>query len=104
MITIRANKYNGFMSNSSWIYLHGQLEEINGFDLCRVEGLELPPKEEDFGIHDVITIIDGLEYPSKLYLWKRRYSCSWAGLVVGIYDTEGIREAEKMFNKKSEDV
>ena len=102
MITIHANTYNRCTSISDWIYLHGKLEEINGFDLCRVEGLALPPKEEDFGIHFVTTIINGIDYPSKLYLWKRHNS--WAGLVVGILDTEGMREAEELFNKKSEDV
>lgn len=87
---------------SECIYLHGMFESMNKSDFCVVEGLVLPPTDEEYGIHDVTVIINELQYPGKLYLWKR--ANLWAGLVVSVDDPEYMEDAEKKYNNKEEDI
>lgn len=85
---------------SEWIYLHGMFETLNKSDFCVVEGLSLPPTDEAYGIHDVTVIINELQYPGKLYLWKRNNT--WAGLVVSVDDPDYIDDAETKYNAREE--
>lgn len=103
MVTVTALKYEDIRPASNWIYLHGELDRINGHDLCKLEGIDLPPKDEDFGIHDVSVKIDSETYPGKLFLWKRR-SPYWAGLVVSVNDLEYMADAQAKFDRREEDI
>lgn len=63
---------------TGYIYLHGELEYENGFDLCHID--QLP--EED-GIYDCeITLTNGLIRPAKLYFWKSKIRNINRGLIV----------------------
>lgn len=63
---------------TGYIYLHGELEEANGFDLCHID--QLP--EED-GIYDCeVTLANGLVRPAKLYFWKSKIRNINRGLIV----------------------
>lgn len=63
---------------TGYIYLHGELQEENGFDLCHID--QLP--EED-GIYDCeVRMINGLVKPAKLYFWKSKRRNINRGLIV----------------------
>lgn len=102
--TILPNKIDGSdgYNTTPWIYLHGLIEDINGFDLCMVkEGLpshkicndSITVYEE--GIYDCITIINNEEIPSKLYLWNiyRDPVHEYKGLVVMDGDKDAMEYA-----------
>lgn len=50
------------------VYLHGELERLNGFDLVKTEkDITIP-----FGIHKVRVNINGTEHDAKLFIWDSR--------------------------------
>lgn len=61
-------KYKDY-NNTPWIYLDGELDRINGYDLCYVE--EVPTQD---GIYDCEVDINGKLYSAKLYYWHSKYS------------------------------
>ena len=101
-MTVFAMKYGSTEPISSFVYLHGLLDELNKCDFCKVDGLDYPPKEEDYGIHDVTVVLENVTCPGKLFLWKRR--SSWAGLVVSADDPEYLADAQKKFDRREEDI
>jgi hypothetical protein len=81
MIHVHALKhgnYNDQLPVTGYIYLHGQLQDEAGFDLCHID--QLP--EED-GIYDCeVTLTNGLIKPAKLYFWKSKRRNINRGLIV----------------------
>ena len=84
----------------NWVYLHGILEEINGYDIV------CSSKRNSFtdGIHDVDVIFaDGSCHKAKMYLWhdtgvfnKQR------GLIVDPSDTESVEYAKQCLENKTD--
>ena len=113
MLLIVPVKQESFEAITSWIYLHGQLEHLNKFDLCRLEAIgEANPVSctvigEYFveyhvteGTYPCTTVIGKEVYPSKLFLWETQLG--YKGLVVSCSDPEGLEYAEKKFEEKPE--
>ena len=86
-----------------WVYLHGMLQDKNGFDLCLID-----PMTNHDGIYDCEAILStGETYPSKLYLYfvPRYTQTSLAminrGLIVANEDTDEHHDyAKKCFVTK----
>lgn len=72
-----------------YIYLHGELEEENGFDGCYVTRIP-----ETDGIYDCKVIIDDTFYISKFYYWTRH------GIDRGLIVKSGDKKAEEFAKKK----
>lgn len=76
------------------VYLHGKIEEINGYDCICL--LELPA---DDGIYTIEVILsDGTSYFCDMYFWY------WQGIPKGLIvlkgDTAGEKFAKFKYNKK----
>lgn len=86
-----------------WVYLHGMLEDKNGFDLCLID-----PMPTHDGIYDCEAVLHtGETYPSKLYLYFVKAFCTTRdsmmnrGLIVANEDSDEIHdEAKKCFVTK----
>ena len=91
-----------------WVYLHGKLEEINGYDIFSYLIGHEPQKEERGNIvrvHiDECTVIYAHQFvwrsDSLIQRYPDRYK--WHGLIVMMGDTEALKDAEKKFDKKSQ--
>ena len=81
MIRVHALKhgdYNHQLPTTGWIYLHGELQEEAGFDLCHIDQV---PEEE--GIYDCEVILPNHDTRQcKLYYWKSKRRKIDRGLIV----------------------
>ena len=70
MYKLIAQHYNRKETGYSFpfVYLHGKLEEINGYDIVSKEKDEVIP----FGIHAVIVNVECEEYKATLFTWDSR--------------------------------
>lgn len=96
---VRFDKEFDEMKIADGIYLHGQLERINGYDMCSFGSFGVPERE---GIYECRTVIDENMYISKLFYWtvtnyERKIN---RGLVVFISDKNGMEEAQKMYDER----
>ncbi len=94
-------KYKDY-NNTPWIYLDGELDRINGYDLCHVE--EVPNQD---GIYDCEVDINGKLYSAKLYYWHSKYldgqySSRYIGYVSEINDTFSNAVAQLKYDTKSD--
>ena len=101
MITVRGLKQEDCipMSNGIGIYLHGTLEEENGFDLCNIE----EPLSKD-GTYMVDCILaNGNVRRSNLYFWTIKYGdeTQLRGLVCDCNDKEANEYAREMLDERS---
>lgn len=85
---------------TGYIYLHGELQEENGFDLCHID--QLP--EED-GIYDCeVRMANGLVKPAKLYFWKSKRRNINRGLIVSADHQGDNHFAALKFKIRSSDL
>lgn len=86
---------NGIPYNlTSFVYLHGQLEEENKFDLVAID--EVP--QED-GIYDIeVVLTTGSYKKGKLFFWHKDFM--QRGLIVDNDDTEYLEDAQRKFDAK----
>lgn len=110
MITVYPFKLNGngkydndkYAALPGEIYLHGLIEEENGYDVCGLK--ELP--EED-GIYNCEVLTDKGVRQAKLFYWTIQlvaYGRSFThhrGLVVQLYDDENMMTAREEFAARS---
>ena len=85
----------------SGIYLHGELEDINRYDLTLFPDSNIP--EED-GVYDVsVKISDTEDIDAVLYLWFGRFGGEkqTRGLIVMDSDKEGSEDARKKYLEKT---
>ena len=83
------------------IYLHGQLEKMNQFDLVYIPKADMPQKEGEFGC-EVVVFPTKQHIPAIMFYWTveepfRRNS----GLIVLPDDTEAIEYAKKKYEIRS---
>lgn len=83
------------------IYLHGVLEQKNGFDMVNID--ELPKKD---GIYDCVVTIKDVQYASKLFYWKvagiKARSVMDRGYIVAVDDTTHITDAQKKYKRRAD--
>jgi|LakMenE18May11ns_1017448.scaffolds.fasta_scaffold9607595_3 hypothetical protein len=102
----RGAKYEDVV-RASWCYLHGELEEKNGYDIFSLLKSELTPEEIDErwlsdklgdGIYSCICF----DKPCTFFRWSngRRF----CGLVVADSDIEFYNYAMKCYKKKSQSL
>lgn len=85
---------------TGYIYLHGELEDENGFDLCHID--QLPKKD---GIYDCeVTMANGLIRPAKLYFWKSKRRNINRGLIVSADHQGDNHFAALKFKIRSHDL
>lgn len=83
-----------------FVYLHGELEKQNGYDLVSTETLE--EQELEDGIYDVeVYLHDGKVKPGKLYYWKNSNNLQ-RGLIVNPDKEEDVKFALDNYTKKAE--
>ena len=83
---------------TGFIYLHGELQIENDFDLCHID--QLP--EED-GIYDCeVSMTNGVTKPAKLYFWKSKVRNINRGLIVSADNKRDNNFAESKFNIRSD--
>lgn len=94
------------------VYLHGVLESKAKFDLCYVKGLaDLPGlalKNKNLiledGIYECEVVMpDGAVCNATLYYWVNEDTrlCKHRGVIVDPTDTEGVKYATYLYNKRS---
>ena len=84
-----------YASTAGQFYLHGQLEDLNHYDLC---GLNVIPEE---GIHDCeVYLHNGESYKATLFCWINREPDRPRGLVVLNSDTTYYEDAKEKYEKK----
>ena len=90
--------------SSMGIYLHGQLDADNGYDLCGIENF---PNEESplDGFDCTVAMRDGTKRKAKLFLWDCREEwVAWKGLIVQLGDDKYMRDAAKKRELKVDHV
>ena len=83
-------------SGGMWIYLHGKIQDINGFDLVC---MDFQPTRDGIFPIDVI-LVDGTKYECTLYIWDVNTNFHQHGLIVLDDDDEGIAYAKKCYETK----
>lgn len=96
-MTIYAIKCSDSKPFTDGIYLHGKLEELNGFDLCLAD----PKPDNEYGVAMCDVIIDDKTYQGKFYYWHNSID-RLRGLVVALDDTEAIEYASLSFEERLE--
>lgn len=89
-----------YKNNTDGIYLHGNLERINGFDLVAMD--HIPTQK---GIYDVNVILkNGNIHKAKLYFWTVLFAKNIRnkGLICELDDTEANKYANVKYNANSE--
>lgn len=78
------------------VYLHGNLQDWNDYDLCLVE--KLPEAE---GIYECETVFeDGHIIPSVLFFWHGTEPFSNRGLIVDKRDTDALNDARQKYENR----
>lgn len=93
-MTIKALGQNDSGKVASGIYLHGKLEDINGYDLVEFE----PPKER--GLYECFVDIQGKIYEARLFYWQVELSIDYKmdrGLIVSIDDNDALVFASEKY-------
>lgn len=85
---------------TGFIYLHGELQVENDFDLCHID--QLP--EED-GIYDCeVRMNNGTVKSAKLYFWKSEVRNINRGLIVSADNNSDNHFAESKFKIRSDEL
>ena len=85
---------------SGYIYLHGELEEENGFDLCHID--HIPEKD---GVYDCeVRMTNSLVKPAKLYFWKSKKRNINRGLIVSANNQDDNHFAALKFKIRSNNL
>lgn len=91
------------------VYLHGELEKKNGYDLCKVDECESGfYRDKPDGIYPCTVVINGKQYESTMYLWQIPFDCGnrivnqTKGLVVRNDDTKHMDDAKDKYERKTE--
>ena len=91
-------EYDGMMTNR--VYLHGKLQDDNGFDLCWIPyfGCVAPYAVGKY-INDFEIDINGKTRKVNVYIWAKRKDklFDYHGLVVYADDKEAIEYAENAY-------
>jgi hypothetical protein len=103
MIKVYGRKFGVDKPITPWVYLHGMLQDKNGFDLCLIA-----PMPTHDGIYDCEAVLStGETYPSKLYLYfvpryaSTQFSMINRGLIVANEDSDENHDyAKKCFVTK----
>ena len=85
------------------IYLHGQLEKMNQFDLVYIPKADMPQKEGEFGC-EVVVFPTKQHIPAIMFYWTSNVGTGFTrdrGLIVLPEDTEAIEYAKKKFKERS---
>jgi hypothetical protein len=88
----------------SYVYLHGDLEDLAGYDLiCTLteNGQKPIPK---VGKYPVCIAIGNQLYPSMAFIWMRKDFGFATGLVVLLDDTESMDYAEANYSSQSQRI
>lgn len=94
-------EYDGMLTNR--VYLHGKLQDDNGFDLCWIPYFGcMPPYAVGKYINEFEIDINGEIRKVNVYVWaKRKYEpFDYHGLVVYADDKEAIEYAENTYKIK----
>lgn len=99
---------NKYIIHSSGIYLHGQLEIDNGYDLCGIENFPNESSPED-GFYCIVVMRNGEKRKARLFLWEvkklsRPNRSFWKGLIVQEGDNEYMKDAQRKRKRKEEDI
>lgn len=98
LIKVFPIKHGSYISQlTPHVYLHGELQEWNGFDLCLVQ--KLPEAE---GIYECETIFDdGHIIPSILFFWHGPEPFTNRGLIVDKRDKASMEDARQKFEQRA---
>ena len=90
------------------VYLHGKLEDDNGYDLCGIENF---PYEESplEGFECVVAMRNGEKRKAKFFVWEiKEWSTlkrkAWKGLVAQEGDDYYIKDAARKRKRKAKDI
>lgn len=76
---------NHYTERLSWFYLHGKLEDLNGYDICCGD-IEEFQKSMSIGLHlSTVTMVDGSKHD--VLVCKKMNNGSVYGLIVALDDT-----------------
>ena len=106
--TIADDAINPFIVPLSYVYLHGKLQDINGYDLILIDADDIPKlinKDTDHNINDVSVILsDGSVHEATAYIWKVPFgelTFLTRGLVVAKDDEEYNKDAKAKYERRS---
>lgn len=96
----RAAIENEELETVDWVYAHGELNNLAGYDI--VDRLKVKPFDNKSDrIEDVYAILpDGREIPSHLYFWLDKKSFAH-GLIVSRLDKEANEYAKNAYERKA---
>ena len=85
----------------SGVYAHGTLNDKSGYDFCFVDdGFDRSVER----IEEVIAVTpDGEEIPAIMFFWHR-HDFGQGGLVVEVDDAHYMKDAQKKFDERAEDI
>lgn len=96
------------------IYLHGDLQDISGWDLVQADAITRDQLDElEDGIYDTCVCYPDKTFDpfkndkvirSKLFFWKTDSVCNrkqFRGLIVAVDDKESLEDAKKKFDTRS---
>jgi hypothetical protein len=86
---------NSELTVFNWVYLHGDLEDLAGYDLLTNPQLVIPD-----GIHPCVFVHEGQYYRSRLYIWQPDNFPYQKGLVVAASDKAGNTYAQDCYEKR----
>ena len=94
-------EYDGLVTN--WIYLHGQLEKDNGYDLCWIPFLGCVPPYRTGIFKDFEIEINGEVRKVNIYVWSSKEDNEgYYGLVVYADDDDEANEyAQNAYEERS---
>ena len=95
---IKALTHDGGGKVTNGVYLHGELEQINGYDLVEFE----PPKAD--GVYGCFVHIKDETYVAKLFYWKAKIDEKVTmnrGLIVSVDNKDDIKYAQEKFKKRA---
>ena len=89
-------------------YLHGRLEDDNGYDLCGIENFPYEESPLD-GFNCVVVMRNGEKRNAKLFVWEvKEWSTSkrkfWKGLIVQEGDEKYMKDAMNKRKRKVKDL
>lgn len=93
--TVYENLKNKVVSGAGNVYLHGNLEDMNGYDIGFLS--EIP--EEDGEYPCICILANGKAHISRLFFWRTDELLR--GYVVKEDDKESLLEAKALLNKKA---
>ena len=95
---------NKALHDIGYVYLHGELEHLAGYDLiCALTENGQEPTLK-VGKYPVNIAIGEQHYPSMAFIWIRKNFNEATGLVVSIDDTESMDYAEAQHASQSQHI